>query len=93
VKKESDFSKARRGQAIKTPGKTRITIYLDDDILAAFRKRSETAGRGYQTMINEALRAGMGDDSRPVDVETLRRVIREELPGYRTGPGTGKRRL
>ena len=79
-------------KVIKPTGKTRITIYLDDDILEVFRKRSETAGRGYQTMINEALRAGLGDDSRPVDVETLRRVIREEMPGYRTGPSSRKPR-
>ena len=37
-------------------GKTRITIYLDDDVLETFRERADQAGRGYQTMINDALR-------------------------------------
>jgi hypothetical protein len=92
MKKEYDFTGAKRGQVIKTPGKTRITIYIDDDILETFRDRSEAAGRGYQTMINEALRRAIGDDSSPVDVSTLRRVIREELPGYRTGRPARKRR-
>lgn len=92
MKKEYDFSGGKRGQVLKTPGKTRITIYIDDDILEAFRDRSEAAGRGYQTMINEALRSAIGDDSGPVDVKTLRRVIREELPPYRINPGGRKRR-
>jgi uncharacterized protein (DUF4415 family) len=36
--------------------KTRITIYLDDDVLAQFRSESEQSGKGYQTLINAALR-------------------------------------
>jgi uncharacterized protein (DUF4415 family) len=36
--------------------KTRITIYLDDEVLSAFRSLSERSGTGYQTLINAALR-------------------------------------
>ena len=36
--------------------KTRITIYLDDEVLAQFRTESEQSGTGYQTLINAALR-------------------------------------
>jgi len=36
--------------------KTRITIYLDDEVLATFRTLSEQSGKGYQTLINAALR-------------------------------------
>ena len=93
MKKEYDFSGGKRGALLKAPGKSRITIYIDNDILEEFRERGDEAGRGYQTMINDALRAALGDDSRPVDVETLRRVIREELPQYRTSPVSRKRRL
>ena len=39
--------------------KTRITIYLDDEVLEAFRSRSEESGKGYQTLINAALRTGL----------------------------------
>lgn len=93
MKKEYDFSGAKRGPVIKPPrGKTRITIYLDNDILEEFRDRGDAAGHGYQTMINDALRAALGDETRPVDVQTLRRVIREELPGYRVGRPAQKRR-
>ena len=55
-------------------GKTRITIMLDDAVLAAYKARA--GGRGYQTLINEALRRSLeADDIK----EVLRQVIREEL--------------
>jgi uncharacterized protein (DUF4415 family) len=63
-----------------TRGKTRITINLDDEVLAVFRERAEAQGRGYQTLINEALRGYLGQGKgRALDEETLRRVLREEL--------------
>ncbi|MFQ5668563.1 MAG: BrnA antitoxin family protein [Candidatus Binatia bacterium] len=81
MKKEHDFSKGKRGPVIPAKGKTRITIYLDDDVLEEFRDRADATGRGYQTMINDALRAYLGKATGPVDEETLRRVLREELSG------------
>ena len=41
MRDEYDFSKGKRGAIMPTKGKTRITIYIDDDILAAFRARAE----------------------------------------------------
>lgn len=79
MRKEYDFSKGKRGAVIASPGKTRITIMLDDEVIAAFRVRAEKAGRGYQTMINEALRAALAEDSRPITAKTLRAILREEL--------------
>jgi uncharacterized protein (DUF4415 family) len=79
MKKEYDFKKAKRGAVIQPKGKTRITIYLDDDVIESFRELADKSGTGYQTMINEALRKFLGKSSGPVDEETLRRVIREEL--------------
>jgi uncharacterized protein (DUF4415 family) len=57
MKKEYDFTKAKRGPVVKVPaGKTRVTIRLDDDILEWFRKQVDEAGRGnYQTLINDVL--------------------------------------
>jgi uncharacterized protein (DUF4415 family) len=61
------------------PGKTRITIRLDADILQWFREKvNERGGGNYQTMINEALRAYIQHQDKLLE-ETLRRVIREEL--------------
>jgi uncharacterized protein (DUF4415 family) len=57
MKKAYDFSRAKRGAVIPTTGKTRITIYLDNAIVEAFRRRSAKTGKGYQTLINEALAA------------------------------------
>jgi BrnA antitoxin of type II toxin-antitoxin system len=58
-------------------------IYIDDDVLETFRERSESAGKGYQTMMNEALRQYLEKVKQPLDEETLRRVIQEELQGLR----------
>ncbi|MFC1853910.1 BrnA antitoxin family protein [candidate division CSSED10-310 bacterium] len=79
MKEEYDFSKAKRGPIIKQTGKSRITIYLDNDILEEFRNLADLSGQGYQTMINEALREYLGKTNRPIDENTLRRILREEL--------------
>jgi uncharacterized protein (DUF4415 family) len=81
MKREYDFRKGKRGALIPQTGKTRITIYIDDDLLEEFRDRADAAGRGYQTMINEALREYLGKSRKPIDEATLRRVIREEIRG------------
>ena len=79
MRKEYDLSKAKRGPVVKSTGKTRITIYLDDDVIEAYRKMGDQRGRGYQTLINEALRQTLATSQRPVDAKTLRRILREEL--------------
>ena len=79
MKKEYDFSKGKRGQVVPQKGKTRITIYLDTEVLEEFRKRADAAGYGYQTMINEALRQQLAQSEKPVTESALRQVIREEL--------------
>ena len=80
MKKEYDFSKAKRGQVVPQKGKTRITIYLDNDVLEKFRSLADSAGYGYQTMINDALRKHLAKiHGKPLDENTLRKVVREEL--------------
>jgi uncharacterized protein (DUF4415 family) len=77
---EYDFSQGKRG-AIEPipPGKSRITIRLDDDVLAWFRGEvHERSGGNYQTLINEALRQHIQQKREPLE-EILRRVLREEL--------------
>ena len=81
MRTEYDFSKAKRGALVPTKGKTRITIHIDDAVLEEFRSRAEKLGSGYQTMMNEALKAYLAEtDERPLTESVLRRVIREELP-------------
>ena len=79
--KTYDFRKGKRGPVLLvSPGKERITIRLDTDILEYFRDAVERAGGGnYQTLINNALRAYLEGGQKPTIEETLRRVIREEL--------------
>jgi len=81
MKKDYDFSKAKRGPVFRTPpGKTRITIRIDDDVLKWFRKQVHAAGGGnYQTMMNKALRDCIERQEEPLEA-TLRRVLREVIP-------------
>ena len=79
MRKEYDFSKGKRGPAIESPGKTRITIMLDDDIIEAFRERAEARGIGYQTAINEALRTALNDENAVLTTGKLREILRQEL--------------
>ncbi|MDR3351900.1 MAG: BrnA antitoxin family protein [Zoogloeaceae bacterium] len=81
LKPEYDFSGAKKGPVLDPKGKTRITVWIDDDVLAALRERAGKEGRGYQTLMNETLRAACLPDSAgaPVTAETLRRILREEL--------------
>jgi uncharacterized protein (DUF4415 family) len=80
MNKEYDFSKGKRGAVIPSPGKTRITIMLDEDVLEAFRKKAEESGRGYQTMINETLRLALDPESAPVTLRELKIILDERLP-------------
>ncbi len=77
---EYDFSQGLRGAVEPIPpGKSRITIRLDDDVLAWFRGEvHERGGGNYQTLINEALRQHIQQKREPLE-DTLRRVLREEL--------------
>lgn len=79
MRKQYDFTGGKRGPVIPSHGKTRITIMLDDDVIEAFRKKAESAGRGYQTLINETLRAVLPGDEQPVTAKILRQILREEL--------------
>jgi uncharacterized protein (DUF4415 family) len=80
MKREYDFSTAKRGPVMPVPkGKTRITIRLDEDVIAWFRTQVERAGGGnYQSLINDALRQHIANAGEPLE-ETLRRVVREEM--------------
>ncbi len=78
MKKQYDFSKARRGPVVPhAPGKTRITIRLDNDMIEHFQAIIDRAGGGnYQTLINGALR----EHIRGARLEAvLRRTIRQEV--------------
>lgn len=79
MRAEYDFSKGKRGALITPKGKTRITIYIDNAVLDEFRGRAERAGTGYQTMMNEALKALVSKSEQPITEAVLRQVIREEL--------------
>lgn len=78
MKAEYDLTESKRGAVIPANGKTRITIWIDDDIIQAFRQRAEDEGIGYQTLVNQTLRTSMSA-SKILDEVVLRRIIREEM--------------
>jgi len=90
MSEEYDFSKGKRGaMAAAAPGKSRITIRLDDDILEWFRAQVHAAGGGnYQSLINLALREHVQRSAEPLE-QTLRRVLREE---FQRRPHSGRAR-
>lgn len=74
-----DPARAHRGALNPMPAtKERITIRLDQDILAWFKQQVHDQGGGnYQRLINDALREYI-DGHGPLEA-MLRRVIHEEL--------------
>lgn len=61
-----------------SPTKQRVNIFLDSAIVEHFKKRA--SGRGYQTLINEALKQSIQSES----IErTIRYTIQQELKAYK----------
>src|SRR5215212_1325449 len=58
-------------------GKKRLTMYLDAALVEYFKTKAGT--RGYQTLINDALKEAV---ERETLEDTLRRVLREESAPY-----------
>jgi len=74
---EYDFGSGVRGAVVPNPA--RITLRLDNDVVAWFRAEVDSAGGGdYQSLIRAALRDHIQQRREPLE-ETLRRIIREEL--------------
>ena len=76
-----DFSRAKRGAIVRPePGKTKISIRLDNAVLEYFRSLVDTAGGGnYQTLINDALLEYV---HRRSTLDVARQAVREELAPY-----------
>ena len=86
------IGQAKRGAVIPQVGKTRITIYLDDVVIERFKALSEQTGKGYQTLINEALRSHLQIAEQTLTAEELRKILREELAHFQASePAKAKR--
>jgi len=79
MKKNYDFSNAKSGPVIPATGKTRLTIMLDSDVIAEFRARAEKSSKGYQTMINEALRNALLPEAAPVTEASVQRIVQKAI--------------
>lgn len=89
--REVDFSVAKRGPVIPAePGKTKISIRIDNAVIEHFRAQVERAGTGnYQTLMNDALLAYIQQKN---VIEAVRLVVREELGSPRAKPRPQKAR-
>lgn len=76
--RDIDFTDAKRGPVVSPePGKTKISIRLDNRVLEYFRRIVEKAGGGnYQTLINDALVEYIQQQSM---LDAVRQAVREEL--------------
>ena len=76
--RDIDFSRGKRGPVVAPdPGKTKISIRLDNAVLDHFRQIVEAAGGGnYQSLINDALAAHIQQQS---IFAAVRKVVRDEL--------------
>jgi uncharacterized protein (DUF4415 family) len=76
--RDIDFTHAKRGPVVPSePGKTKISIRLDNRVLEYFRSLVEKAGGGnYQTLINDALMAYIQQQSM---LEAVRQAVHEEV--------------
>jgi len=85
--RDIDFSGAMRGAVLRPePGKTKISIRLDNAVLEYFRNVVDEAGGGnYQTLVNDALLEYV---HRRSTLEMVREVVREELAPYTAGRRT-----
>ena len=88
--RDIDFSRATRGAVVKPePGKTKISIRLDNTVIEFFRTSVDRAGGGnYQTLINDALREHI---HRRSTLDAVRQAVREELAPYSDTPGSTSR--
>jgi predicted DNA binding CopG/RHH family protein len=86
--RDFDFFGAKRGAIVKAePGKTKISIRLDNVVLEYFRNVVNNAGGGnYQTLINDALLEYV---HRRSTLEMVREVVREELAPYTASRESG----
>ena len=77
---QADLDRARFRVGLQAaPRKRRVTILLDSGLVEYFQAKA--GGRGYQTLINEALRESI---EREELERALRRIIRDELEEVRS---------
>lgn len=67
MRKEYDFSKGQRGSVLSTAGKTRVPIWLEDEVYAFFCAKAEELGCGFQGLINEALKDAINRNKSTVE--------------------------
>lgn len=91
MKAEYDFSRAKRATEVphlnqlrEEGGKTRITMYVDNDVLSEFKAKASNDGVGYQTEINRVLRQYIKSGGLTLE-QLIRKAVREEITQLKAG--------
>jgi uncharacterized protein (DUF4415 family) len=70
----------------ETGGKSRITMRVDNDVLATFKVRAEMVGGNYQTLMNEALKQfSLGLKLTDIVREAIHETLETCIPARSTG--------
>jgi hypothetical protein len=72
-----DFTQGEQGAVASTDGKTKVTIFLDTDVVEAFQIKAGIEGCGIQALINETLRQFLGRTS-PHTGSSFEHFLKEE---------------
>ena len=84
MKKEYDLRKMKvkkRGALVPRSAKVMKTVRLDADVLEWLISEAADRGIGYQTLLNQTLRAAMkdGNDTTKSLRDKIRQIVREEV--------------
>jgi len=77
--KDVDEKTFKEGLKEKLANKKRITIMLDNSVIAFYKAKA--GDRGYQSLINQELQKSIIYEQ---NEQSLRKIIREELQAIRT---------
>jgi len=72
--------KTKQRQASKVPGKTLISVYLPDELLADLRQRAADERRGLSASVQIALEAYLADSNQTTAAALRAALAREETP-------------
>jgi len=100
MRKQCDFSHTKRAKNVphlamprgQLVDKTRVDLWLDDEVVDASFARAAAQGISRQAAINAALRAYLFPESVPVTLRAFRKVLRRILREERQRAAVGKQR-
>ena len=95
MKKEYDFSKAKRvdPNRVDPSPKVMISLRIDPNVISLLRDEADALGVGYQTLIGDILRKHVEPKNTSFEEKLMKRIIdRLEEAGVPLNKGKGKKK-